>query len=195
MTSKCKVYLAGPEVFLQNAKEVLDHKLDICARMGLDGMIPVDDGIANEQPTKREMALAIYRGNVLIMDQADAVIANVTPFRGPHMDPGTAFELGYCSAKGKIVICYTQQEQDLLERVIRWSGQPTQSVGGRFHDKNGHFIEDFGLKENLMIESTVDYQGHPMVVSEAPPEQAFVCLLGFEMAAEHLAKLIKKKKA
>ena len=34
------------------------------------------------------------------MDQADVIIANLTPFRGPSADAGTVYELGYMLGKG-----------------------------------------------------------------------------------------------
>jgi nucleoside 2-deoxyribosyltransferase len=194
VNSKFKVYLAGPEVFLSNASEVLSQKIAICERFGLVGLAPVDDGTASMQPTQRAAAMAICRGNVSVMDQADAVIANITPFRGPHMDPGTAFELGYCAAKGKTIICYTQQDADLLDRVIAWSGDQELSNDGRIRDRNGHSIEDFGLKENLMIESTVNQQGHGLLVSSVDPSRAFACVLGFEDAARYLSDYLLQVK-
>jgi len=51
--------------------------------------------------------VAIYRGNVAHMDRSDAIVANMTPFRGVSMDAGTAFEMGYMAAKGKPVLGYT----------------------------------------------------------------------------------------
>jgi len=36
------VYLAGPEVFLLNAREIGAHKRAICARHGLVGVFPAD---------------------------------------------------------------------------------------------------------------------------------------------------------
>ena len=32
------------------------------------------------------------------MKEADAIIANLTPFRGPSADTGTVYELGYMAA-------------------------------------------------------------------------------------------------
>ena len=37
-----------------------------------------------------------------MMDAADAIIANLTPFRGPGADAGTVYELGYMAGRGKL---------------------------------------------------------------------------------------------
>ena len=74
-----KVYLAGPEVFLPNAAEIGAAKKHICAAHGLEGLFPLDQ----EQPPLPliELGTAIYRANVRLMMSADAIIANLTPFR------------------------------------------------------------------------------------------------------------------
>ena len=40
MTSRTRVYLAGPEVFLANARAIGARKQAICARYGLCGIFP-----------------------------------------------------------------------------------------------------------------------------------------------------------
>src|SRR5471032_3248411 len=93
-----KVYLAGPEVFLPNAAEVGAAKKRICAAHGLEGLFPLDQPQPALPPA--ELGAAIYRANIALMTQADAIIANLTPFRGAAMDAGTAFEVGFCAARG-----------------------------------------------------------------------------------------------
>ena len=41
------------------------------------------------------------------MDAADAIIANLTPFRGPSADAGTVYELGYMAGRGKLCLAYS----------------------------------------------------------------------------------------
>lgn len=192
-----KVYLAGPEVFLSNAPEVLAKKLEICRSFGWEGLSPVDNEVDPTGLSKEGIATAIYEGNLEMMRKADAVIANITPFRGPHMDPGTAFEVGFFAALGKPVMVYTQHPDELVERVVDWSqGQVSQSPHG-LRDRNNHLIEDFGLRENLMIESAIDNQGvdaNP-VVSPVEFGQVFQCSKGFEAACRNLESLLNVAQA
>ena len=85
-----RVYLAGPEVFLANAREIGAQKRAICARHGLVGVFPGDheDGC---DPALRpaERGLSISRGMERIMRGCDAMIVNFTPFRGPSADVGS----------------------------------------------------------------------------------------------------------
>jgi nucleoside 2-deoxyribosyltransferase len=76
-----KVYLAGPEVFLPNATEIGDAKKRICAAHGLAGLFPLDQ--QHPQLAAAQLGMAIYHANVALMTAADAIIANLTPFRGP----------------------------------------------------------------------------------------------------------------
>lgn len=125
-------------------------------------------------------------------------IANITPFRGPHMDPGTAFEVGYFAAQGKPVMVYTQHPDELLERVVEWSGPESITRSGHeVRDRNAHLVEDFGMRENLMIEAAIDNQGvdADVVVSPVEFSQVFQCCRGFESACHTLANLMSVAKA
>ena len=54
--------------------------------------------------TPRETAELIYRENIVLINSVQAIIADISPFRGPNMDPGTAWEIGYGIAKGLPVL-------------------------------------------------------------------------------------------
>jgi len=64
----------------------------------LVGLWPLDNPVGVGLPA--EQAASIFQANLAMIDQAQAVIADISPFRGPNMDPGTAFELGYAHARG-----------------------------------------------------------------------------------------------
>ena len=51
------------------------------------------------------------------MHSADAIIANLTPFRGIAADTGTCFELGFMCAQGKPAFAYTNVRADHGERT------------------------------------------------------------------------------
>ena len=91
------VYLAGPDVFLPDALQVGRQKTEICRRHGLIGLYPLDNVVDR---TATEASLQIFKVNEAMMDRADAIIANLTPFRGPGADAGTVYELGYMAARG-----------------------------------------------------------------------------------------------
>ena len=90
------------------------------------------------------IAVEIYRSNTRLLDRCDLVIANITPFRGPHCDVGTAWEIGYAVARRVPVFAFSETTALLVDRIAR--GAP----GHRF-DSSGTLVEDFGLPENLMI--------------------------------------------
>lgn len=141
-SARPKVYLAGPGVFRPDAKAYGDALREKCVRAGLFGCFPLDNEISNSDP--RAMAEAIYRANVNLINSTRAIIADISPFRGPNMDPGTAWEIGYGIAKALPVFAWTAERSDLYNR----SG----GDGADFAvDRNGWTIENFGLAENLMI--------------------------------------------
>ncbi len=98
-----KIYLAGPDVFLPDAVETGRRKQEICARHGLIGLYPLDNAV---DLSAGDASLRIFRGNEAMMNGADAIIANLTPFRGASADAGTVYELGYMAGRGKLCLGY-----------------------------------------------------------------------------------------
>ncbi len=103
-----RVYLSGPDVFFPNAMEIGQAKKEICARFGWEGVYPLDADFSSllEMKAPADMGYASFRLMVELMDSCDLVIANMTPFRGPSMDVGTAVEIGYMHGRGKPVFGY-----------------------------------------------------------------------------------------
>ena len=70
-----RVYLAGPEVFLANAREIGALKRAICERHGLVGIFPADEEDAFDRVLSlRERALAISRAMERVMRGCDAMM-------------------------------------------------------------------------------------------------------------------------
>ena len=81
---------------------------------------------------------------------ADAVVANLSPFWGPHVDDGTAFELGFVAARGLPIFGYAADLRPLTDRIA------PRSPGERV-DQDGVDIEDFGEPFNAMIVGALAY--------------------------------------
>lgn len=150
------VYLAGPAVFFHDAQEQAERMRDACRASGLEPLWPADN-LKREtlaQATPAQIAEAIYRANLALMDQCDAVLADIRPFRGPGLDAGTAFEIGYAVALGRPVVAWTLDSRDYAARVVaglvRDQRRTSRNVRGA-HDDHDMHIEDFGLCDNLMI--------------------------------------------
>lgn len=143
------IYIAGPDVFYPSALSHLLSKQEFCRSQGFEAVIPVD----NEHDTEGHVGFNIFMGNIKQMEKADLIIANITPFRGPHMDPGTAFEVGYFAAMNKPVFCYSDSEFKLLDRV-RSDDEASfvyRDKEGNIRDQDDFLVEDFNFHENLMI--------------------------------------------
>ncbi|WP_315706959.1 MULTISPECIES: nucleoside 2-deoxyribosyltransferase [unclassified Bradyrhizobium] len=180
-----KIYLAGPDVFLPDAVEVGRQKVGICARHGLFGLYPLDNTVDLASAT---ISLDIFHGNAAMMHQADAIIANLTPFRGPGADAGTVYELGYMAGRGKLCLGYSNDPSVYAERAQRFTTVMTQ--GSLLTDIEGLAVEDFGLSDNLMMIHALDLHGFPLVTPREPPEDVWHDLAAFEicvkLAAERL---------
>lgn len=138
MTKKVKAYIAGPDVFYPNAQDLANNARMVAARHDIEALIPIDNEIKSGKPA--DMSNAIFKANVKMINEADIVIANISPFRGPSADSGTVWEIGYAFAQGKKIFAFSDDTREYKDRV----GKP-----------DGMLIEDFGNIENLMIAHAV----------------------------------------
>ncbi|WP_265942779.1 nucleoside 2-deoxyribosyltransferase [Dechloromonas sp. A34] len=138
-----KLYLAGPDVFRPDALAWADEARQLCQAAGHDALIPLD-GVETTAP-------GIYHANIDLIRSADAVLANLNPFRGCEPDSGTCVEVGFALALGKPVIGYLARDETTTARVERISGTALEWRNGRPLDQAGLYVEDFGLPLNLML--------------------------------------------
>ncbi|WP_048863075.1 nucleoside 2-deoxyribosyltransferase [Acidisphaera rubrifaciens] len=179
MRAPPRVYLAGPDVFLPDATARADALKAICRTHGLRGVFPLDapspplpDGAADVPDWHR-----IARVNEAHIRGADALIANLTPFRGPSADVGTVFEVGFMRALGRPVFAWSASGETLRARS-----------GGGPRDADGLAVEDFGLVENLMIPAAITDSGGRL--HAAPLADAWSDLSLFEACVRDAARLL-----
>jgi nucleoside 2-deoxyribosyltransferase len=123
-----------------------------------------------------------------MMEAADAIIANLTPFRGAGADPGTVYELGYMAGREKLCLGYSNDHATYAERVRLFT--EVTSHDGRLVDADGLTVEDFGLNDNLMMIHGLDRHGCALVTPPKRPDDVWHDLTAFEtcvrLAAERL---------
>ena len=153
-----RIYLAGPDVFAEDAPERFARLEALCAARGLQGVRPSDGGVAalrDAGASPRELAERICAANLAHVRACDAVLAHLAPFRGDtEPDSGTVFELGFAVALGKPVAAYLPQAgEDLAARLRRLYGvrSSATTAGASVDLRHGMLVEDFGLPLNLMI--------------------------------------------
>jgi nucleoside 2-deoxyribosyltransferase len=179
------IYLAGPDVFLPDAVDIGRCKVALCAAFGLTGLYPLDNAIDLKAT---DASLQIFRGNEAMMQSADAIIANLTPFRGPGADAGTVYELGYMAGHGKLCLGYANDPSVYADRVRGFTEVTPHD--GILTDALGLTVEDFGLADNLMMIHALDHYGCALVTPRAKPADIWHDLTAFEscvrLAAERL---------
>ena len=106
----------------------------------------MDAEIKFEGREKHDIAHDIYKANIDLIKSCDAIMANMEAFRGPGMDGGTAFEIGFAVALGLPVVGYGAGGETYLQKCERL-GITTDGLV----DQAGLQIEDFDLVDNLMM--------------------------------------------
>ena len=152
-----RVYLAGPSVFFRDAATRRAALEGLCFRHFVEPVWPADgDRPEHRGLSGREMGKSICLGNLAAILGSEAMVADISPFRGPHCDPGTAFEIAYAVARGIPVFAFTEAVATdgaclrLTDRI--WC---ERTADGIWRDVHGHMVEDFGMAENLMIGASV----------------------------------------
>jgi len=134
------VYLAGFDVFREDAVTWGQHLVKLCAEVGITALYPLDNACP-EGLSKSEMATWIAQANVGCIEQSDALLVNLNPFRGHEPDSGTVFEFGYANALRKPIFAYFEDARPMVDQVPNTDGL----------DAQGFLVEDFGLPKNLMM--------------------------------------------
>jgi nucleoside 2-deoxyribosyltransferase len=173
--TRLRVYLAGPDVFLPDAAAVGAEKKRLCEKHGFEGVFPLDAELAAGSP--RATGLAISAANEALIRGSDLVIANMTPFRGPSADVGTAYEMGFARALGKRVLAYTESDVSFAPRTRAFLAARGELAPDGEHETNGTSIEAFELADNLMLAGALVEQAYE-------PSGSFeACLLVAKRAA------------
>jgi nucleoside 2-deoxyribosyltransferase len=185
-----KIYLAGPEVFLPNAREMLDLKAALAREAGFMPLSPGDLEIPPAD-TKTGHGCNINAVDERMMLEADAVIANLTPFRGIAADTGTSYELGFMCALGKPVFAYTNVAANHFTRIkAQYNGVAAIDETGRYRGPDGLSIENFDMADNLMLHGGILRRGGVVIVGNAPEEALYTDLEAYKRclaaAAEQL---------
>ncbi|MEM8603484.1 MAG: nucleoside 2-deoxyribosyltransferase [Cyanobacteria bacterium P01_H01_bin.121] len=158
-----RIYLAGPDVFRRDALNHAEQLKQMCNQYDFSGVFPFDAQV-EPQATPTATGLEIFRQNVALMDSCDTAIANMTPFRGPSMDVGTAFEMGYLFSQKKPVFAYSEAEISAYDQrtksfYVSRGATVTEHTdgphGSRLEDPDQMEIENFGFADNLMMVGAV----------------------------------------
>lgn len=147
-----QIYLAGPDVFRPDARQVFARLQRRCAQLGLCGIAPVEDAPTAPTPVDDDaLAQSIYQGNIDRIQAADGVLAHVCDFRGLEPDAGTVFEIGYAVALGKPVVLYGVPPGSYAERVAAARPCAADAQGVLRERTSGLMVEGLGQRLNLML--------------------------------------------
>lgn len=150
------IYLAGPDVFRRDAIDIGKAKQQLCRAHGFTGLFPLDNTLELAGMTPYQQGLAIYQANIELMQNSDLIIANMTPFRGPGMDQGTAYEMGYLAALNKPIYAYTLEPKLYSDRVPNEQGW----------DANSLQVEAFDMADNLMLVGAIEQSGGQLIMHQ-----------------------------
>ena len=164
------IYLAGPDIFLPGAQAIATRKKALCRHYGFTPLHPLD-GASPTAPDPAN-ALALYRANRARMLEAVAILADLTPFRGPSADPGTVFELGFMTALGRPAFGYSHSATLFLGRTAAALPGSLRHADGIWRDPAGTELEDFGLHDNLMIDCALRDAGRTLHTPPGDPFEA-----------------------
>lgn len=173
MNDVARIYLAGPMVFLPDPAPVFARMKAICRTHGVAGVAPLDNQLdLTGLPPDRALLRRIVSADIALMDELDAGVFCLDGFRrGPEMDPGTAFEIGYMKALGKPLAGWTADPRDYPARVADYfaatfgetlRGTAPGAAGGTSgvsRDPDGILVHSEGCVQNAMAHIGIEIAG------------------------------------
>jgi nucleoside 2-deoxyribosyltransferase len=168
-------YLAGPDVFLPNARAHARRKVEICAQYNIVGRAPLNEDVQSlDALLEGEAWQTIFRKDLAMMEECDIIVANLTPFRGPSADAGTLIEVGWFLGRGRPIFGYSNNAASFAARSRRYLETIPDAIPGIA-------VEGFGLPDNLMIPGAVSHGGgHPLLLPLDDEDRPFDALDVFQ---------------
>lgn len=175
------VYLAGPDRMAPDAEAILERKRAMTRDADFSPVL-AEAGAGEGEPDELR-ARILYADTVAKLRACDAVIANLTPWRGPDPDASTVFEAGLAAGLGKPLFAYMNvpdaEEADHRSRVEAYI-EIAADEAGVWRDGDGALVEDLGLPVTPMLWSEV--RGFYVVVTPEPLSD----VTGLELCLEAL---------
>lgn len=109
---------------------------------------PRTQQVAHLEHGSDEWREAVYNNDIKHVEWCDAIVA-VHDYEGKHVDPGTAFEIGYAKAKGKFVVLYQEKDPETEAPV---NLMLTDSLDAYLQNANDLKEYDFNKKKNIRFE-------------------------------------------
>lgn len=166
---KQSIYIAGPDVFRRDAISIGEAKKKLCQEHGYIGLFPLDNVLNLDGMAPYQQGLAIYQANIELMKSSDIIIANMTPFRGPGMDQGTSYEMGYLAALGKPIYAYSLDTALYANRVPNQDGWDSDNLQ----------VETFDMADNLMLIGAIEQSGGKLIIQHGKDNQTQDHLVAF----------------
>jgi nucleoside 2-deoxyribosyltransferase len=194
------IYLAGPMVFYPDPAATFRAMKKICREHGLKGVAPIDNQLEMQRRKPGKALIRdIVKADIALMERLDGGLFCMDGFRrAPDMDPGTAFEIGYMSARGKPICGWTEdgraypaKVEDYFKRVFGEQLHVTKAnskggTSGSKRDPDDILVHSQGCVQNGMMQIGIELGGG----------KVFACpdwRVAFGAAAAHLAKLFRDR--
>lgn len=185
-----RIYLAGPDVFHPDARELGRRKAEICVAHGFNGVFPLDVSVDPKGLDPRETGLAISQKDERLLRSCHAMIVNLTPYHGPSMDVGSAVELGIMRGLGRPIFGYSNAAEPFEARVRKAF---KTDLADKTRTSDGMRIESFGLTDNLMVDGAILASGGTIARAETK-DLPFGDLSVFARAVAAAAHVLKWQK-
>lgn len=136
---------------MENFVEELKNK-NLCTihRPRVDG-VELKPGEFHDPSLRRK----VFNDNVVNIDSADIIYANLTVASAPRLDTGTVWEVAYAISRGKIVVVLDEYNGDYIGDSLldRFSGLLDQSNVRIFNNMStaNKFIENILVDEDFLI--------------------------------------------
>lgn len=160
-------------VFDPDPWPVFERMKMLCGAFGLVGVAPLDNQVGlGHLPPGKQLLEAIVCADIELMDRLEAGVFCLDGFRrGPEMDAGTAFEIGYMKALGKPIAGWTRDARSYPIKVTEFlrsvfgeelaavTSGATGGTSGLLRDRDGILVHSEGCVQNAMVHVGIELAG------------------------------------
>lgn len=158
------VYFETPRVHFGDWPLVKARIEALCREYGLDPRLPTDDAFYGKSGG-REISHRIARRNMSALDDAEALIVDLNPFRGPSIATRAAWAIGNASARGLPVHGYLHCPESYFERYRRHVNDARSFAralaarqSGEIIGPDNGIVDTFGVFDTPVVAETVSEQ-------------------------------------
>lgn len=147
--NKTILYISSKNRYAKEDIDYLKNLKDSYEKLGYFVLLPTDFNVITENDDPMHDEILNFNNRLQLINKADIVVADLSPFHGLEPNNDVSFECGYAYGKGKKLIGLIDNTEIMQNKI--------PSINKCGFDICGNTIENFNYPINLMFACTMPF--------------------------------------